>query len=218
MKSKVSELESTVSQLRVENQRWEAEVTKQQKRLELFLDPSTGIGSKRLNNVDDARREMEKSLLVRQLKTQIMVLRSTVTERDNEIANMNRSLKTTKLVELSNEKEEYYLEVMRLKQIVKELRETIQYERQNRMTDKKRISNSDLMNKTTTTATTPSNLNTTRPMSAHLTRSNQMMIGEERKRPQSSTKDKRRGRDHESRDFSDPIRLDAASSKVMTSN
>ena len=130
-KTKLKNEQNLVTTLRSENQRYEAELLKQSKRLEKFLDQSStaGTGNGKLVPSGEQRRELEKSLLVRQLKTQVMMLRSTVAEREMEIETIRKSAKNSKLIELSNEKEEYFIETMRLKQVVKELRDTLQHER-----------------------------------------------------------------------------------------
>lgn len=87
---------------------------------------------------NEARRELEKSLLVRQLKSQIMGLRSAVAEREIEIETLKRSHKGTKIAELLNEKEEYYLETVRLKKAATELREALQHEKQKSAWNNKR--------------------------------------------------------------------------------
>ena len=128
-KTKLKNEQNLVTTLRSENQRYEAELLKQSKRLEKFLDQSSNGGNGKLAPSGEQRRELEKSLLVRQLKTQVMMLRSTVAEREVEIETIRKSAKNSKLIELSNEKEEYFIETMRLKQVVKELRDTLQHER-----------------------------------------------------------------------------------------
>lgn len=140
-------LESNAASLRAENQRCENEILKQHRRIEKLLD-STAAQS-HPNNLNskvsagsapsnEARRELEKSLLVRQLKSQIMVLRSAVAEREIEVETLKKSQKGTKLSELFNEKEEYYLETLRLTQVITELRESLKIEKQKKAWDKKR--------------------------------------------------------------------------------
>ena len=46
---------------------------------------------------------------------------SALAERDAEIESLRRSQKGGKVMELSNEKEEYYIETLRLKQVVTEV-------------------------------------------------------------------------------------------------
>lgn len=146
-KKRVVILESNVASLRAENQRCENDVIKQHRRIEKLLDSTAPQSS--LNNIssktssgsgpsNEARRELEKSLLVRQLKSQIMTLRSAVAEREIEIETLKKSQKGTKIAELFNEKEEFYLETLRLKQVVIELREALQSERLKKAWDKKR--------------------------------------------------------------------------------
>lgn len=138
-KTKLKNVEGTVSQLRAENQRFEAELLKQQKRLEKFLEQSQGAaGAGKSASTGEQRRELEKSLLVRQLKTQVMMLRSSVAEKEMEIEIMRKSQKNSKLIELSSEKEEYFIETMRLKHINKELRDTLEAERKRRTLDAKK--------------------------------------------------------------------------------
>ena len=57
------------------------------------------------------RREVEKSQLVRQLKAQINALRTGLTEKDTMIENINKKISATHLLELTAEKEEYFVEV-----------------------------------------------------------------------------------------------------------
>jgi hypothetical protein len=139
----VKVLESSIATLRGEGQRWENEVGKQQRRIEKLLESSGATGGNKSGLIllppsAEVRRELEKSLLVRQLKTQMMLLRNAVAEREIEIETLKKNQKGTKLVELSNEKEEFYLETLRLKQVVRELRDSLQSERQRRVWDKKR--------------------------------------------------------------------------------
>lgn len=140
-------LESNAASLRAENQRCENEIIKQHRRIEKLLD--TTAAQSHPNNLsnkispgsapsNEARRELEKSLLVRQLKSQIMVLRSAVAEREIEVETLKKSQKGTKIAELFNEKEEYYLETLRLNQVISELRESLKIERLKKAWDKKR--------------------------------------------------------------------------------
>ena len=129
-------LELNTASLKAESHRYESEIAKQQRRIEKLLESSAP--QSQLPPTAEVRREIEKSQLVRQLKTQITNLRNCEAEKDIEIETLKRSQKGTKLVELSNEKEEYYLETLRLKQIVRELREALQNEKQKRVFEKKR--------------------------------------------------------------------------------
>lgn len=146
-KKRVVILESNVASLRAENQRCESDVIKQHRRIEKLLDataPQTNLNnissktSSGSSSSNEARRELEKSLLVRQLKSQVMTLRSAVAEREIEVESLKKSQKGTMIAELFNEKEEFYLETLRLKQVVNELRESLQSERLKKAWDKKR--------------------------------------------------------------------------------
>jgi chromosome segregation ATPase len=72
---------------------------------------------------EEARRAAEKSMLVRQLKAQIMQLRQECSEKDSELKGLQRKLKANYLSELQAEKEEYYFESMRLRQVISSLRQ-----------------------------------------------------------------------------------------------
>ena len=52
---------------------------------------------------EEVRREIEKSLLARQLKQQITILKNTLGDRDAELEKAKKSQKSSKLLEMSNE-------------------------------------------------------------------------------------------------------------------
>ena len=135
-KKRCKVLELNFANLKAESNRYESDIAKQQRRIEKLLEASSLHSQVPLTA--EARREIEKSQLVRQLKTQILNLRSSEAEKEIEIDSLKKSQKGTKLVELSNEKEEYYLETLRLKQILRELRDALQNEKQKRVIEKKR--------------------------------------------------------------------------------
>ena len=133
--------------MKSEVQQSEIEIAKQQRRIDRLHDSAQGPGQNGSSNrqlvppaplTAEARKELEKTLLVRQMKTQILLLRSNLAEKELEVETLRKSQKGTKIVELSNEKEEFYLETLRLKQVVRELRESLQTERQKRAWDKKK--------------------------------------------------------------------------------
>ena len=140
-KKRCKVLELNFSNLKTESHRYESDIAKQQRRIEKLLEASSLHSQVPLTA--EARREIEKSQLVRQLKTQILNLRTSEAEKEIEIDALKKSQKGTKLVELSNEKEEYYLETLRLKQIVRELRDALQNEKQKRVTEKRRVGAGD---------------------------------------------------------------------------
>lgn len=123
-------MEQAAAQLKAENQRWELEFSKQQKRIDKLLDPASG--NKIGQNAAETRRDIEKTLIVRQLKQQIQSLRSIILERDAELEAQKRTQKQSKILELTAEKEEYFAENMRLKKLLKEIKEELQAERQRR--------------------------------------------------------------------------------------
>ena len=116
-KKQVSILESERSILKADNRRWEMEYLKQQQRFEKLLDPKF---SKNSVAVAEMRREVEKTGLVRQLKQQVNVLRLQIAEKDNQFDELKNNIKASYLAEVVAEKEEYYSEVQRLRQLLKE--------------------------------------------------------------------------------------------------
>lgn len=139
-------LESSTTHLKADAVKCENELAKQHRRIEKLLDSTAAQSVNGANRQTaqappitiDARKELEKTVLVRQMKTQMMLLRTSLAEREVEVETLKKSQKGTKIVELSNEKEEFYLETLRLKQVVRELRESLQNERQKRAWDKKK--------------------------------------------------------------------------------
>ena len=117
LKKQSSVLENERSLLKAENRRWEMEYLKQQQRFEKILDPKF---SKNSQAVVELRREVEKAGLVRQLKQQINALRHDLMEKDAQYEELRSSVKAGFLAELEAEKEEYYAEVQRLRQLLKE--------------------------------------------------------------------------------------------------
>ena len=104
LKRKSLSQEETISSLKSENQRLEMESIKQQRRIEQLLNLSEG-GKGTAQNV---RKEIEKSILVRQLKTQVNALRNLVADKDLELDSMRRDTRTTH-VEVSCTETELFL-------------------------------------------------------------------------------------------------------------
>lgn len=122
--------ENSVAHLKGENQRLEAESIRQQRRIEQLL--SLADGSNGFNVSTEIRRDLEKSILVRQLKAQINAYRAVVTEKDSAIEELKRNVKSSHMMEVENEREEYYLETIRLKTMLSELKESYDREKQRR--------------------------------------------------------------------------------------
>lgn len=129
-KKKMRAMEAAASQLKAENQRWELEFSKQQKRIDRLLDPASGHKSGQASL--ETRRDIEKTLLVRQLKQNIQSLRGVILEKDAEIETFKRSQKTSKFLEFAAEREEYITENNRLRKILKEIKDELQNEKQRR--------------------------------------------------------------------------------------
>lgn len=122
--------EDTISFLKSENHRLETEATKQQRRIEQLLNLSEGV--KTSSMAQSVRREIEKSILVRQLKQQLAHLRNLVADKDIEIENMKRDIRFTRVKEVEFERDEYYAEIQRLLRTVEEVKEDLLRERQRR--------------------------------------------------------------------------------------
>ena len=103
--------------------RLESEVSKQQHRIDKILSPQY---SKSSHLVLEIRKEIEKSVLVRQLKAQMTSLRTTIAEKDAQIEAMHSNLSSTTMLELSAEKEEYMLEIGRLNNIIAQKDEALE--------------------------------------------------------------------------------------------
>lgn len=130
MKRKHRALEEASSHLKAENHRLESEGTKQQRRIDQLLNLSDG--AKNIGMTSEIRRDIEKSILVRQLKNQINNLRSDFADKEAELDVLRRNIKSTHLAEVENERDEYYLEVQRLKSALLDVKEELQRERQRR--------------------------------------------------------------------------------------
>ena len=107
MKKEMHAQEAQISVLRTEKQRIESEAMKQQRRIEKILGSQGANGQVSI----EARKEIEKSVLVRQLKAQVSSLRTVVNEKDVDIQELKKNMRATVATELTAEKEEYYLEV-----------------------------------------------------------------------------------------------------------
>lgn len=130
MKKKLLINEDTIAFLKSENHRLETEATKQQRRIEQLLNLSEGV--KTSSTAQSVRREIEKSILVRQLKQQLAHLRNLVADKDVEIENMKRDVRFTRVKEVEFERDEYYSEIQRLLKTLEELKEELHRERQRR--------------------------------------------------------------------------------------
>ena len=117
-KKKLSNNEVIISQLKTDNQRLDSELLKQQRRVDRLLESMSG-GKGTIHGAE-IRKEIEKSILVRQLKQQIVILRNNITEKETELETQRKSMKSSKLMELLCENHEYSLEVNRLREVIKQ--------------------------------------------------------------------------------------------------
>eukprot|EP01038_Epipyxis_sp_PR26KG_P014354 gene14354-19251_t len=131
LKKKIRLNDEIYSQLRSENQRLEVDALKQQKKLEQLIALSND-GTKQYVLSNEVKKELEKNMLVRQLKAQITSMRNLSVERDHELEQLKRSLKASYVSELEQEKEEYLIENNRLKAAVKQLKEELEHEKSRR--------------------------------------------------------------------------------------
>ncbi len=127
LKQKNSLLEQQSHSLRMENQRLDAESSKLQQKLERMLvtqKEATTVAGSPGGQAESmgSKRELEKSLLVRHLKHQIISLRETVAEKAQELEAYKRTTKASNINELLVEREEYLLESKRLRAALRESR------------------------------------------------------------------------------------------------
>ena len=123
-KKKLTSNEVVMSQLKVDNQRLDTELLKQQRRIDRLLESMSG-GKGNVHGTE-IRKEIEKSMLVRQLKQQIVILRNNIVEKETELETQRKSMKSSKLMELLCENHEYSLEINRLREIIKQNQYTSQ--------------------------------------------------------------------------------------------
>ena len=144
-KKKNKLLETQASQIKAENQRLQGEVNKQQQRIDRLMDPS--VAAKSGFSASGTRKEVEKSLLVRHLKHQIILLRSTIASKDKELEMQKRSVKMSNITELLTEREEYFFECQRLRNVVKEMKvQMTDLKRGKRGTGEGKLLNEDIEN------------------------------------------------------------------------
>ena len=118
-KKRLNNQDIQINQLKSENQRLERELLRHEKKIEKILssnDKSDAISM-------DVRKDVEKHILVRQLKQQINSLRDNLSMREYEIDLFKKSTKSSYIYEIKREKDEYYLEVQRLRGIIMSMRE-----------------------------------------------------------------------------------------------
>lgn len=111
LKKHQQQTDTEIARLRYENQRLEGESIKQQRRIEKLISPQI---SKNGQGTLEIRKEIEKTVIVRQLKAQIHDLRELLAAKDKHIDTIQKSQKSTQVLELMAEKEEYFAEVQRL--------------------------------------------------------------------------------------------------------
>jgi phenylalanyl-tRNA synthetase alpha subunit len=85
----------------------------------------------------EIRKEIEKSVLVRQLKAQMLSLRGTITDKESIIESLQKKTGSAHLIELSAEKEEYFLEIQRLKKMLLQKEKELQQEKSSHAWQKK---------------------------------------------------------------------------------
>lgn len=103
---------------------------KQQKRIEQLMNLSEG--AKNFGLSAEIKKEIEKSILVRQLKNQINILKSDIAGKEADLERLQKTIKATHVTEVECEKEEYMMEVERLKSIVLGLKDELLREKRRR--------------------------------------------------------------------------------------
>ena len=129
-KKKIRILEDNTLHLKREVQKLESENVRLQRRIEQLLRLSDG--GRTVSIPADVRRDIEKGILVRQLKNHVNTLRDLVAEKEQEIDVIKRDLKYNNLFELQREKDEYFKETQRLQTLVRDMKGELQKEKQRR--------------------------------------------------------------------------------------
>jgi Ca2+-binding EF-hand superfamily protein len=119
----IKEHRAEVLQLRAENARLEHGMREQERRIMRLGDGAATQGPTGQAALEQARLAAEKSTLVRQLKSQILNLRDECSQKDIELKNLQRKTKSSHLTELAAQREEYYYETVRLRNVVVSLRQ-----------------------------------------------------------------------------------------------
>jgi len=122
-KRTIKEHRAEVLQLRAENARLEHGMREQERRIMRLGDGAAAQGPTGQAALEQARLAAEKSTLVRQLKSQILNLREECSQKDIELKNLQRKTKSSHLTELAAQREEYYYETVRLRNVVVSLRQ-----------------------------------------------------------------------------------------------
>ena len=132
MKKKSVTLEYTINQLRAEVQRFERENIKQQTVYDKLLETTQNFNLGKNGITTETRKDVEKTFIVRQLKKTIHELRDIIINKDAEIDNLNKSQKSSNILVITYERDEYYNEIQRLQKVMKELKDELNSEKQRR--------------------------------------------------------------------------------------
>lgn len=130
LKKRNLSLEDHIAILKSENQRLDSEAVKQQRRIDQLLNLSEGVKS--AGNSTNLRKEIEKSILVRQLKSQLNIMKNVIVDKENEIDLLKRDMRVSKLKEMENERDEYFHEIQRLLKVIENLKGELSRERRRR--------------------------------------------------------------------------------------
>jgi hypothetical protein len=80
----------------------------------------------------EIRKELEKGILVRQLKAQLHSMKGIISDKEFEIEELKRCTKVAHVAEIEYEKSEYFNECLRLKALLKDAKEELEREKQRR--------------------------------------------------------------------------------------
>jgi hypothetical protein len=132
LKKKNLGYEEHINHLKTENYRLESEASKQQRRIDQLLNLSEGVKAISSNSAQQLRKEIEKSILVRQLKSQINLLKNVIADKELEIDSLKRDIRVTHIREVENERDEYSIEIPRLLKVIENLKAELSRERRRR--------------------------------------------------------------------------------------
>lgn len=100
LKKKLLVQENTINSLKTEQHRLELDSLKQQRRIDQLLHLSEGAKG----SAENVRKDIEKSVLVRQIKAQVTALRSLIADKDFEISSLRQDVRASyvKVIEIES--------------------------------------------------------------------------------------------------------------------
>lgn len=122
MKRQLQNINSNYSRLLEEKELLDNKMVKNQRRIDKMIDPFI---SRNDPMILELKKDVEKSSLIRQLKSQLKGIKDAVKEREKDISLIKKGQRASKLLELTIEKEENLREIRRLSNILSDKKEDL---------------------------------------------------------------------------------------------